>query len=80
MRLEHLLVKKHLVIISTFLIVAFAFCLFIKANDGWSVPLGEQSDGYELIFEDHFNGNQLDTARWSIPPRGNSTWSRWKLR
>ena len=69
--------KKHLVIISTFVIVAFAFCLFIKANAGWPVPMGERADGYELVFEDHFNGNQLDTARWSIPPRGNSTWSRW---
>ena len=77
MRLEHLLVKKHLVIISTNVIVAFAFCLFIKANAGWPVPMGERADGYELVFEDHFNGNQLDTARWSIPPRGNSTWSRW---
>lgn len=37
-------------------------------------------DDYQLIFADEFNqpdGGQPDSSKWSIPPRGNSTWSRW---
>lgn len=30
-----------------------------------------------LVFADEFDSPQLDTARWSTPPRGTAMWSRW---
>lgn len=52
-------------------------CIFMKQSNAISSPIGGMDDGYKLVFEDQFNSSRLDTAKWEIPPRGKSTWSRW---
>lgn len=51
--------------------------VFINARTIQHKAVREMSEEYELIFEDEFNGKRLDSVYWSIPPRGNSMWSRW---
>lgn len=58
-------------------LAVLAACILLNANGAPAHPYEEDADGYELVFEDQFDGRHIDTTHWSIPPRGNSMWSRW---
>lgn len=42
-----------------------------------SPAVTEAQEEMVLVFEDDFDGKELDTARWNRATRGNSMWSRW---
>ena len=67
--------RKYQIITFVFFLLAISIYLsaeIFPSQAGYGMP-----DEYEIVFEDEFNGGELDSAHWSIPPRGNSTWSRW---
>lgn len=60
-------VKKNIVFFVFFLFVTFGFAQTKASNNAISQKrVTPKSMGYKLIWEDQFNGHDLDTAKWNV--------------
>ena len=67
-----------------FIVMKYFGCVFLfatLASDSMlTLAVPNSGDDYQLVFSDEFNQEDYsrpDSSKWSVPPRANSTWSRW---